>query len=128
MLGHLAVAVEVAREKHSIRAQSKSPRQRHGRAHAKSPGLIRGRGDNPAHARYELAFRPALRFLGQIAQALGAIWRVVYDHRLATQRRVVKLLHGSEECIHVDMKDPPPRGLAPQTRLNRTSPHLAASR
>src|SRR4051812_27554828 len=101
MLGHLAVAVEVAGEEHSIGAQSKSPRQWHGRAHAKSPCLIRSRSDNPAHARYELAFRSALRFMRQIAQPLGAVRRVVYDHRLAEQSRIVKLLHGSEECIHV---------------------------
>ena len=66
----------------SERAQPDGARHRNRRAHAKLPGLVAGGGDDPA------------------------LRRVAPDrHWLSTQRRIVSLLDGCVERIHVEMQN-----------------------
>ena len=76
-----AVDLEARRHEDEVRAQPQRGARGHGRAHAERPGLVAGGGDNAALARAADRDRPA------------------------AQRRVVALLHGRVERVHVDVDD-----------------------
>jgi hypothetical protein len=77
----LAVALEVAADDHQFGAQAAGPHHRHRAVDPEASGLVRGSGDDPS-----ASLAP-------------------HDHRPSLQRRIVPLLDGGVEGVHVDVQD-----------------------
>src|SRR5690606_27701011 len=78
---HRLVTRKIRGHEHCLRAQPFRAQRRHGRTDAEAPRLVARRADHRA--------RPAPG----------------HHHRAATQARVVALLHGRVERVHVDVDD-----------------------
>jgi len=83
---HLLVPREAGRHERGMGTQHTRFGDRHRGVHPKCPRLVRCRGDHAPRS------------------------KAAHDHRLAAQHRVVELLHGSEERVHVHVENPPRHG------------------